>query len=154
MVSDDPLKPQDDPLDERLIEQRRDAALLRALSTPHKKQSEMKLSVSPSEVATHAIQGAMSLADKWLRDDFGPSLLLGKLGKRICVVRNIFRKTKRFELLRFDVNDDDFAAADRAPLLANIRKSLEPLLVSRRDLILEDLPEGFVISAVNIGKGE
>ena len=35
--------PEDDSLNEGEIERRRDAALLRALSTPHKRQKEMKL---------------------------------------------------------------------------------------------------------------
>jgi hypothetical protein len=146
------MRPRDEALNETEVIERRDAALLRALSTPHKRQKEMKLGPSLAEAATQAILGAVPLGEKWLRDDFGPSLLFGKLGKRVCVVRNIFRKAERTELLRFNLNDDDFPAADRPSLIAGIRKALEPFLVSRGDLRLEDLPEGFIIATVDIGQ--
>jgi hypothetical protein len=37
----------DEPLDEKQTADRRDAALLRALSTPHKRQKEMKIGAKP-----------------------------------------------------------------------------------------------------------
>jgi hypothetical protein len=43
MISGAPSKPREEPLSEVEVESRRDAALLRALSTPHKQQKEMKL---------------------------------------------------------------------------------------------------------------
>jgi hypothetical protein len=103
------------------------------------------------EIAAQAVMGMIPLGEKWSADDFGPSLLFGKLGKRTCIVRNIFRKTKICELVRFDINDDDFSPSDGASLLADVRKALEPFLVSRGDLVLEGSPEGFIVASLNEG---
>ncbi len=50
-------------LTEKEIEQRRDAALLRALGTPHKRQSEMKIGKSSKRGAPKAEASQKKTAD-------------------------------------------------------------------------------------------
>jgi hypothetical protein len=58
----------DDPLSDEETERRRDAALLRALSTPHKRQADMKVGKRKSESGAEA---SPKKADKPSKTDYG-----------------------------------------------------------------------------------
>jgi hypothetical protein len=143
------------------IESRRDAALLRALSTPHKRQKEMKVgrprTIDSGELVENiavVIRGAVERGREYLSSSFGESLLVGKAGERVCIAGPVtFSKAKLSDLVRINYDPLDFPMD--GPIPRRVGLALKPYLV-RGKLVIDEDGENCVVIRLrdDVGDGE
>jgi hypothetical protein len=143
---------------------RRDAALLRALSTPHKKQADMKVGKSKLRsgviksdyiefVANDLLPGLLACAYASYPDGctlviLQPGLLEREVVEFVAAAAGPASRKVCNELVRIDFNASSCGPLSQM-LRSQLRKLIGPFLEGIGEIRIDDSPEGIVILALN-----